>query len=274
MIGVAAATPAFVAAGIAAALFFPNGFLSCVLYAVAALLLGYCVALIAGACVRKRRASQREWLGGFKVRTVLFACLAVAADVAYAGFNGVLAILSHSVWHGALAGYYCALTALRIGIVAAGARMRRLPPEAKEKRGGAVLCWCGACLLLFEFALGAAIAQRTVRGWVSPLWPKVVAIVCAAYSFYKLSFGIYNFVKARRLRDPLVRSLRSVGLADAFSSMFSLQTTLLAVFSNGEDVVFPNAIAGGAVCVLVAALAVNCIVAGVCLSRDKEGTDV
>ncbi len=69
----------------------------------------------------------------------------------------------------------------------------------------------------------------------------------------------------RRLNDPLLQCFRNINLTDATVSLFSLQVTLVAVFSD-ESGVAPksmrtlNAITGFTVCALTIFLGVFMIV--------------
>ena len=64
---------------------------------------------------------------------------------------------------------------------------------------------------------------------------EIAAISSAAYAFYKLTLAMINLFKAKNWKDPLVQSLRNVSLTDALVSLFALQTTLVALYSSGEQ---------------------------------------
>ena len=113
----------------AAALHLPDlwfQILSYVFYALSALSLVYLIYVVI-CFVPKMKTNITRWaqnyeftdklLHDYGYRTVAFGLVTWAVSVAYALFQGTLAVLSHSVWFGALAGYYLVLAFLRGGVI-------------------------------------------------------------------------------------------------------------------------------------------------------------
>ena len=100
---------------------------------------------------------------------------------------------------------------------------------------------------------------------------EIAAISSAAYAFYKLTLAMINLFKAKNWKDPLVQSLRNVSLTDALVSLFALQTTLVALYSSGEQNMMALNIAVGAlVCAATIGMGVFMIVrACVLLKRSR-----
>ncbi len=240
---------------------------SYVCYAFAALSLAYSLYLIVRAAPTvkarlieriKRVGFGKRLLEQYGFRTVVFAAVSLAINVAYVSFNAVLAIYFKAVWYGALAGYYALLTALRSGIVLYHRRKSKSDvleeadirkTELKKYRA------CGIMLTVIPFFLSFAILQMVTEGraFVHMGW---TSIAFAAYAFYKITMAIYNVIKARKQEDITVLALRNVGLADAFVSILALQTCLLYAYSEGAQYGYANALTGGAVCAATLVLGV------------------
>ena len=185
-----------------------------------------------------------------------------ALNIAYAVCNGVLGIVSLSVWYGALAAYYVFLSAIRCGALLrwqnAKKRCGGAPPEAERWK---IYRMCGLLLIILELALTAAVTEMVLSENPSA-HTEITAIASAAYAFYKITLAIYNMIKARRLRDPLLQSFRNINLTDALVSLLALQTTMTAVFSDGTDLSMRalNAVTGFTVCAVTVGMGVWMIV--------------
>ena len=55
----------------------------------------------------------------------------------------------------------------------------------------------------------------------------------AAYTTFKISVAVYNYVKTRRNYGLFVKMLKNISLADALVSVLVLQYTLVMIFGNG-----------------------------------------
>ena len=251
----------------------PSGVLavvSYILFALAAVTFGYTVYTIVLFAPRakhgvthyiKRTRFGRRLLEHYGFRTVVFAGVSFIFNILYALFNGLIAIVSRSIWYGALATYYIVLTCMRGGIISyhgTPASKRSLQIELRKYRG------CGILLTTLPLCLSFAILQMVVAGSAFVRWGWTV-FAFAAYAFYKIIMAIYNVVKSRKMEDMTVRALRDIGLADAMVSILALQTTLLYAFSTGNNGA-ANALTGGVVCALTVVLGVYMLI---CAHKKK-----
>ncbi|MBQ7348409.1 MAG: hypothetical protein IJW47_00295 [Clostridia bacterium] len=221
----------------------------------------------------RKNAFVSRLLDNWGYRTVVFAGVSLFINVAYVAFNGVIAILSRSIWYGALAAYYILLTALRSGIVLYHRKRAKGKfyfkqnaidstfseqtqfkiTELKKYRA------CGVLLIVLPVSLSFAILQMVVAGSAFIHYGWIIYAV-AAYAFYKITMAIINIFKARNTDEMTVRALRCVSLADAMVSILALQTTLLFAFSDGAATGFANALTGGVVCALTVVLGAYMII--------------
>lgn len=254
----------FVAGAVAMAVLGYDGVWAYVVYAGAAVFFAYAVYLlirfiprIKGAFARAAEKSPalRRVLHDYGARTVVFASFAFAVNIGYAVFQGVMGILAHSVWFGVLACYYILLSALRGGILLGEHRLRRRGGEQIE---GKLKLYrlCGISLMVLDLAMCAAVTQMVLYG--SPVQNGAIqVIVSAAYTFYKAILAVVNFVKAKRLRDPVVQSLRGICAVDALISVVALETAMLSTFGDGDDMLALRAFTGFAACAVAIAIGIT-----------------
>lgn len=238
------------------------------LYGLAALSLGYAVYTAIYFFPRIRRsvsqwAEKYEFTAGllhnFGFRTLVFALVSLSVSAAYAVFSGVVAVISLSVWYGALAAYYLLLTSLRGSVMLSRRKNRNLGEEERTARSLKSYRLCGLLLVLSSVAFTPAIVYVAVQG-NAVRHAGLMIYASAAYAFYKIIMSVVNLVKARRQDDLAVQSLRNVNLADAMVSVLALQIAMFQNFSPETNVALPNALTGGAVCLLTLALGVYMLV--------------
>ncbi len=209
-------------------------------------------------------------------RTILFSAGSFAVNIAFAVYNGSVAIVIRSIWFGALAAYYILLIVLR-GILIGYHAMRQKAVKAGQAekitllKDARVYRICGIVLLLLPIALSFAILQM-VRANDSFVHTGITIYAYAIYAFYKISVAIYNFVKTRRANEMTVRAVRNINLADAFVSILALQTAMFREFDVGGTVTVPtmNAVTGAVVCGLTAIIGICMIVIAAKKTRTAD----
>ncbi|MCD8308586.1 MAG: hypothetical protein LUD19_01930 [Clostridia bacterium] len=211
-----------------------------------------------------KRNFTRNLAGNYGYRTVAITCVTFAINAAYAAFNIVFAAITLSVWYASLGGYYLILSLMRGGVIAGDRRAKRkaagdgrLQAEYRLKNYRI----CGCALFVLEVAMAGAVTVMIVMGKPTK-YSEVMAIVFAAYTTYKVTLAIVNIVKAKKQDEPQVQAIRNIGLADAAISLLSLQTALIATFSDEEstDMTIMNALMGAAVCIVTICIAIIMIV--------------
>ncbi len=251
-------------------------------YTLAALFLAYAIyALVkfvprasgAIAALGKKYPALGKWLGTYEHRTLLFSACSFIVNVGYVVLNLVIAVLTASLWYGALAAYYFALGALRYDVLG-GTRVakKRIKDErsltAEKLR---IYRNCGIALLILEGLFMLAMVQFLLSsgGRLEEIamqnlhtYTMITMIASAAYTFYKVAFAIYNVVKVHKMDDPELWALRNINLTAALVSLIALQTTMTLFLEQtlSSAMRILNGIAGTAVGLFVAGLAVVMIV--------------
>jgi len=249
---------------------YSNFWLTYVLYGLSALTFSYLVYIfifyipkIRDSIIKhmKKHKFTNEMLNSYGYRSFVFASISFVINVLYAVFQAVFAILSKSIWFGALATYYIIISLIRGGIIVV-ARKRKvqkdnftIQKQLKAYRN------CGIYLVVLNFALVAAIIQM-VRDGGGFEYAGLMIYVMATYTFYKLGMSIYNIFKARSHNDYTIQSIRNISFADSLVSILALQTALLAAFADNYKPMLPNALTGGAVSLVIIAIGIYMIVSG------------
>lgn len=166
----------------------------------------------------RRYRGERIFRTKVSLAVVLFFCL-------YEGFFG---IYYRSEWFGTLALYYFLL---------AGARVLLLYSSRRNQGDRAKMLLhyrlCGGVLLLLTLALGAICYQVVFRG-NSASYPGFMIYGVATFAFYNMAMAVRNVLKYRKQDDLILSAEKILSLVGALVSMFSLQTSLIAAFNDGD----------------------------------------
>ncbi len=209
-------------------------------------------------------------LRNYGLRTVLFAGFSTAISLFYVVYNGVICVMYHSPWYGALAVYYGLLLAMRGTIVLYHGKNRG---KAREKhRDLKRYRFCGIALMITIITLSAAIVQMVADG-TGFVRPGIMIYVFAAYTFTKLAMAVHNFIKAKKQRDFTVDALRNINVADAFVSILALQTAMFHEFGNGANEGVANALTGAGVCLVVFSLGLYMVIHSIRIKNKEEDND-
>ena len=230
-----------------------------VLFASAAVMLAYAIYLIIKYASRVKAAAKEKLashafsgklISDYGFRTAVSSVISFSLAALFAVVSGVMAIVALSVWYGVLAAYYLCLCAVRVAVTVAGRRAQKADDVPRAKLS--VYFGCGAALLVLETALCASVTLRLL-GSVTNASDEIMAIATAAYTFTKVIMAIANMIKARKLHDPVVQSLRNIAIIDALVSLLALEMTMVTVFGgeDGADISIPTgAVIGFVICAL------------------------
>ena len=171
-------------------------------------------------------------------------------------FNGILAIISSSVWFLMLSIYYLALSIARLGIYYHKKNLE------KKSRISSIKLYrnSGIFLLVMNFAIGVAVLQIVFieRGFN---YTGLFIYAVATYAFTKITLAIINISKTRGTKNYIEISLRSINLIDASVSILALQTALLTEFSEpNTDFRIANGLTGSAVFLFTLVLGIFMII--------------
>ena len=175
--------------------------------------------------------------------------MSVAANIAFAAYQGVLGFVLHSWWFITLSVYYVLLSVMRFAIL-------RMPQD--QASGGFVRRFTGIMLMVLAWCLSGTVILCTMKER-GVRHHEIVMITLALYAFIKVTLGIMNLVKAARHASSAWVCLRNISLADALVSICSLQRSMLVSFGDmaQADIVLFNVLTGSGVCLIVFILGLN-----------------
>ena len=198
--------------------------------------------------------------------TLLFTACSLIITLAFAVYNGSIAVVIKSIWFGALTAYYIVLIVLRGSILIYHGKSRRAALKGQPERqtlinDGKLYLACGILLLLLPVCLSFAILQM-VRAGDSFEHKGITIYVYAIYAFFKIITAVYSFIKERHNNSMTIMATKNIKLADAMVSILALQTAMFREFGGLGDLstVMMNAITGAVVCALTVAIGVYMIV--------------
>ncbi len=207
-------------------------------------------------------------------RTYVFNGISFFVNLAFVIFNTVFAFLTDYLWYGVLAGYYFVLGLLRIFMIVGAIYAKK---KAKDDENLLTMLRyrnylaCGIMLLVMSVAMTPAIILLIAYPPPST-HGKFITIMLAAYTFYKVIASIVHSRKVIKHNAPEATALRNISLSNAAISLLSLENTMLATFSIGDNSLEPLSIALGVVVgALNLYLAIMMIVKGsIKLKKQKD----
>ncbi len=210
-------------------------------------------------------------------RTYVFNGISFAVNLAFVIFNTVFAFLTGYILYGVLAGYYFVLSLLRLFMITGAIYANKKAKDDKSLL--AVLRYrnyltCGIMLLVMSGAMTPAIILLIAYPPPST-HGKFITIMLAAYTFYKVIASIVHTRKVIKHNAPEATALRNISLSNAAISLLSLENTMLATFSAGDNSLKPLSIALGVVVgVLNLYLAIMMIVKGTLKLKRLKINDI
>ncbi|MGN0743395.1 MAG: hypothetical protein ACI4L8_12120 [Candidatus Fimadaptatus sp.] len=188
----------------------------------------------------------------YRAETALYAGLAV--NLAYAVIKLVSGIVFHSLWFGALAGYYLLLSMLRFALLH---HARRSPVGEDLISEWRRYRLCGCMLLIMNHAL-TAIVILVVRQNSGFVYPGVLIYIMAIYAFYAMINAVRSLIRFRHCGSPVLSAAKAVSLVAALVSVLSLETAMLTQFGKAGEERFRQVMTGATgavVCLAVLAMA-------------------
>lgn len=191
----------------------------------------------------------------YRGRVVLYK--GMITSMMFAVFKMVVAIVYRSVWFGAVSVYYISLTGMRYMLVKYMKRADGVEANDKYLTEYCGYRMCGYLMFLLNVAMSGMTIQMVLheKGYT---YPGIIIYVSATYAFYTMTMSIINLIKYRKLNSPIISAAKIIGLASAMMSILALQTAMLTQFGaeKKDFIKLMNALTGGAVCIVIFALAI------------------
>lgn len=203
--------------------------------------------------VDKSKLAERLYKD-YRYRALFSTVFAFLLNLLYAAGNGIYAKRTHSAWLGTLSAYYLFLCMIRFLVIRQEFCFAKEHIEGKRKRAAEWNVFRNAGILLSFITLvlgGAVVLLLHEEG--GKVYSGYLIFAVAAYTFYKITISVINMIKVRRMKSPLLLTIRNIGYADALVSILFLQTAMFTAFSDGKKInkQLMNEMTGGAVCAMI-----------------------
>lgn len=233
-----------------------------VLYCVAAIMLTYFVYTMV-IFVPKMKAGiisymqkhnfTNKLLKDYGYRTIVFSVISFILNVAYISFVLVMAIMSKTAWYFTITVYYIVLAFMKGNVFYSKRKYGTEIKEAKAMRFSGIMF----VVMTIVFS-GVIVLIYKANHYFEYAGLLIYAV--AAFTFYKLSLGIYKIFKARKHDSLYVQNIRNINLANALISIIMLQVALFQAFSPERNLGIANALTGAGVSAVILFLGILMIV--------------
>ena len=156
----------------------------------------------------------------------------------YVVFNLILGIKQENVWLVAVAAYHMLLTVLRLFL---------LEGESGSKSNGKNEELIGCLMLVLTVPMTGMIIYTVLRG-TARSYPRATLPIFAVYAVFSIFRAAYGLLFSKKPLDLRARTVYSIRLSIALSSLFNLQTSLFFFLKiNTPLTAALNFLTGGAV---------------------------
>lgn len=180
-----------------------------------------------------------------KYKISLFTSLMI--NIVYAVFKLLSGIAFKSFWFISFALYYFLLIILRSNIAKEELNNNtNLRNEFIKYRKTGII-------LLFTNVILTIIILIIVNQKIMNIYPDWMAITVAVYTFYLLFNSIYNLIKYRKYKSPLISSSKVINVITSLVSLISLEIILIPTFGESQTEFFEIMImaTGGGIALII-----------------------
>ncbi|MBR2524818.1 MAG: hypothetical protein IKE53_10345 [Clostridiales bacterium] len=188
-------------------------------------------------------------------KTTFVTLPSVPIDIFFAMLNAYMGVLSFSLWHFFMCGYFIMLLFIRLGVItrAGGAFFSR----DKETRLYKNHRKFHISLLFMDVILGIFM-YIMLQNRVQKSYPLFIIFFVALYTLYKVVLALINLFKAHRSQSTIAIELRKIGQVDALVSLLILESALINRFGDIRNLVHYriSVISGIVVCAIILIMAI------------------
>lgn len=198
----------------------------------------------------------KKYVNNHKFRYKLSLFISLLFNVIYAMFKLTSGIIFKSIWFISFAFYYLLLVILRANILKEELNNKTsLLDEYIKYRKTAVI-------LLFTNVILTMIILIIVNQKIMNIYPNWIAITVAVYTFSIIFSSIYNFLKYRKYKSPLMSSAKVINVITSLVSLISLEIILIPTFGNNNINFFEIMImcTGGGIAVIITVISMYMII--------------
>lgn len=159
----------------------------------------------------------------FELRAVLLTSFSTLNNILFAIINAIVGIVTHSVWSISIFFYYMFLAVIRDMIFSYSYKKYKNKKYLSEK---SVYIVTHTILLVLNISLIVPMSVM-VQGNRNYDFGLTIAIIFAAYTFYRLTVSIINYKKTIKIKNLLVSEITAINVIDSLVSLLTLQNALI-----------------------------------------------
>lgn len=192
-------------------------------------------------------------LQDYGYRTIVFSVCSFIINAAFISLMAVMTFMSKSAWYFTIMAYYIVLVIMKGNVFYSKRKHNNEIKEARAYR------FTGIMFILMTIVFSGVIALIYKANYYFE-YAGLLIYAVAAFTFYKLSFAIYNVFKVRRFDNLYLQNIRNINLASALISIIVLQVAMFQAFSPNSNSGFANAITGFGVSAIILTLGILMII--------------
>ena len=198
----------------------------------------------------------KKYKNNHKLRYKISLFLSLIINVIYALFKLLSGIVFKSIWFISFALYYMLLVLLRSNIA-----KQELKDDTKSEDEYIKYRNTGIILLFMNVIL-TMIILIIVNQKIMNIYPNWIAISVAVYTFYLLFVSIYNLIKYRKYKSPLISSSKVINVITSLVSLVSLEIILIPTFGSNQTEFFEIMImaTGGGISLIIIIISLYMII--------------
>ena len=146
----------------------------------------------------------------------------------FAIYNLFLGIRYSDSWGISIAIYYLCLIVARLSFLIVEKKIRKNEKVLKEEIRRKTYIYLSIFMFFIDFCLIAPITLMIIHP-KDVYFGLIPSIAVAAYTTYKITIAIINYVKVKKYNNIMFKFVRELSVIDAFVSILTLQHTLIMV---------------------------------------------
>lgn len=185
----------------------------------------------------------RKYKNDYKLKYKISLFSSLFFNLIYACFKLISGIIFKSIWFISFSLYYILLVVIRTNIV---------KEEIKEKtnlKNEYIKYRKIAIILLFTNVILTMIILIIVNQKIMNIYPNWIAISIAVYTFYLIFISVYNLIKYRKYKSPLISASKIINVVTSLVSLISLEIVLIPTFGIEKIEFFEIMIMSTGICI-------------------------
>lgn len=197
----------------------------------------------------------KKYKDDHNIRHKISLYISLTLNIIYAMLKLITGIVFKSIWFISFALYYLLLAFLRINILKQELKDSSIKNQYIKYRNTAVI-------LLFTNVILTMIILVIVNQKIVSIYPTWIAISISVYTFYLIFISIYNLIKYRKYKNPLISSSKVINVITSLISLISLEIVLIPTFRTEDTPFFEIMVTstGGMIAIIIVTISLYMII--------------